>query len=1003
MHLFIDHAALTAQTTTGSTPDMYFGPDPTTPTTKFNITTQHTLSAAAKAFACQKGLMIIQRNDSDTSNLVNAIIRPSVPLKVHGLKVRYYVYKGLDINSFFQYNSSTSTYFIRPDGLAGNSEFLENFWDIQAAVQAAEPGYTTPTPLNLGYGDNTLAITDKDSLHEDRPVDDLFFNKATAKAFPVSEGMWIGDFQSSAKIGFDIVMEDETLVPFTLKHMRANTWVVETGSLTGYDLKVKKEHILSFIDPAAFWGLHYKDKVTGVNTTAYTGTTKGATSNRTTPGSLYEQIIEKYANKNRVYIDIRSEKGRSYNYYNSYKVSGTDPKNVRLNGAAAGAAIEYGTNGWPLMIVTTKTSANSRKNKLRLRLHRTANPTPILYLPNKYLSYPTDSNARSVHYYAADQLEESGVSDWTKEFTLYYPHNAKTAKENVATYIRLYYFLRDPVSSGTDHPWNARYYDSAFCSLDLGDLGDTSVENSSVEAPHPIFVQEALQTDGTGNFAFLAKNGAYWDSSRVLFYAQALVPKLSTSEKAYRPTFTKRLELNNYKYSSFRDRFQVICREYKRTEGSSTVTFKILGINDYRVANKNQEKEDLMLLGLTAAEITTLKAVTGLSKEHPRHIFLSPDGSNPKFDTSARHHRYHRYNVMLQGMNASGTITRVSTSIDVFSRDNQFFHSEAFSAGEDLSDGFGTLSNADSNRIEYHIYHDGKIKINDNIDLALLRKYVVQDEHNTQAETVASGDTSEAQQIHYIWHPASTATSTAPVLVASFNAVMANKMKKNGTLNPIPSTYVSSISFTSGTYRFSLANPAGNIVTKKTSGATSGLHYINQGKKVFLVHFVTALTTTDTSRNRVFMSGDATPANNNNTLGLKFVYGGSRRRYANPAFAAAVIGGLIRDGSDLTSSGMAFGDASSAPSANHVNGLALDSSYFKTPAASWQDDVDLITEFDRFGIRVFRIGFNLATLDTNLSNEPYSANIRQDTSNNLTSTTSLHDTHLHSEFIDINE
>ena len=56
MHYFIDHNQLTDQAATG----VPYGTDNSDPTNKFNITSRFQLTGEAKAFACQKNLMIVQ-------------------------------------------------------------------------------------------------------------------------------------------------------------------------------------------------------------------------------------------------------------------------------------------------------------------------------------------------------------------------------------------------------------------------------------------------------------------------------------------------------------------------------------------------------------------------------------------------------------------------------------------------------------------------------------------------------------------------------------------------------------------------------------------------------------------------------------------------------------------------------------------------------------------------------------------------------------------------------
>src|SRR5690606_22956363 len=100
-----------------------------------------------------------------------------------------------------------------------------------------------------------------------------------------------------------------------------------------------------------------------------------------------------------------------------------------------------------------------------------------------------------------------------------------------------------------------------------------------------------------------------------------------------------------------------------------------------------------------------------------KFIFLEPNSSTPLLDENSK--RYFEYTVKLQGLDANGdrifvTPQLSSEPIIVFSRDKLFFSSKEFSASETLTVG--------SNRIEYHIYHDGCVKINDNLDFSLLHQ-----------------------------------------------------------------------------------------------------------------------------------------------------------------------------------------------------------------------------------------------------------------------------------------
>jgi hypothetical protein len=90
MHFFIDHTALS----TLQSGDDGFGPAPTDLSNVYNVTSRFQLTSPAKAFACEAGMMVVQRSVVDPANLVNLIIKPNA--NVNALAdVQYYVYRGV--------------------------------------------------------------------------------------------------------------------------------------------------------------------------------------------------------------------------------------------------------------------------------------------------------------------------------------------------------------------------------------------------------------------------------------------------------------------------------------------------------------------------------------------------------------------------------------------------------------------------------------------------------------------------------------------------------------------------------------------------------------------------------------------------------------------------------------------------------------------------------------------------------------------------------------------
>jgi hypothetical protein len=286
MHFFIEHTKLPVQ----GINQKKFGPDPANLTTAFNLSTEFQLTQEAKAFACQEGMMIVQRNNESPAGLVNVIIKPLRPSSINGVTVRYYIYRRLKLSSFF---SGTD---IVPEDAATNTEFVASFWRHRRSLASTNP--PAPTPLNFGYGDNNLPLTDPNNLNPNRPIKDLFNNKAPAKAYPVTEGMWIGDFPTTTTIGFEIELETELGLTSTLATYRTASIVVSTDGYNGLALRKRKELVNTYIDPAAFFGMHSS---IGVNITTYNGTNRNPFALKKANTGLYADVISKIANKNRVY------------------------------------------------------------------------------------------------------------------------------------------------------------------------------------------------------------------------------------------------------------------------------------------------------------------------------------------------------------------------------------------------------------------------------------------------------------------------------------------------------------------------------------------------------------------------------------------------------------------------------------------------------------------------------------------------------------------------------
>ncbi len=992
MHFFIEENKL--PNGQGLENPMTFGPDRTNPTTKFHVTTEFKLSQEAKAFACLPGKMIVQKSDSD-ANLVNVIIKPLSNKVFFGVSVRYFVYRGITLSSFF--TESNGTYTLLPKTNSNNSEFMKSFWDFETKAKESFPNRPDPSPLNLGFGNSILETDPLGNLllSGNRKIEEIFLNKTVADTCYVSEGTCIGNFTSSQNIGFEIVTNNALNPELNLYYLRKSSHTIDLSTINQsneFIVRYTKDQILSFIDPPAFFGMFFRPEIgMGINTAVYDSSgVKQKPVNRTIPGSLYSGVISKFNNKNRIYLDIRSEKGLSYNYYNTYS------DGIIINN---GAPQPYGNNGWPIVFISTTTNLNEEKNYASFKLSTNENTKPVVHLCyHEFENTKLGGKNTNPAIYLGSKIETGNESLWTKSVNIYIPHDRSSSKVNSANYIKIYYFIGDKVSESTNRPWTKTYFDSAFCPIDL--IKAEKINWDKIGGwekfginPNPVFITEPLdEVTGCGNFSYAAENGVYSDLTRILFYTKAFHKaswtvsnyKVSGSGKTYQTTYSKKLDIQNTAYTvNLMHKYDIICKEYHTADGD----IKIVGINYYKDAIFN-EKEDLMLLGLSKDELMTLQGLEGLSPFHPRYIFLESATQQP-FLVTTDGYRYRKYNVKLQGLDNNGNSARISSNIIVYSRDNVCFCSSAFTSSEEVSEG--------TNEIEYHINENGNIKVNDNIDFSLVRKAQMVSSILVETEAPAYvGDNSNEQKITYKYIYANG--NTADILQTRI--VVANSMKNGGTITSRPIVNGNQISYNGYTYtqtyqyygtnvdaRTSYFNEeTKNIITFGKNNKQRLYKY--SGKKVFLVHLIYPYTTNEevtVEKNNILFSATAQVGErgyNNFDPKLNFIYKDTMRHFGNPDLCAGVLGMLVGMNRAVVSTGITFGDATGYPSTSHVNGNGFD-----LVNSSDTHDIALVTGLFKFGFKRVIAGKTRPTLVSELKKRGIDCIPRAD-----------HNDHVHSNY-----
>lgn len=970
MYFFIDPANLTVQEETEAYGPILLvdNPDGTQssvdPSLKYNITSKFQLTNETKAFVCVDGQLIVQQSDVDSS-LVNLIIKPCFKLNVP-IEVEYYIYRGILKSSLIDDQNNS----ILPQG-SGTNDLINRIWQDPPS----NTSYST-----LGYDGGTIS----GGIN----IEDIFnFLITGVDSIYVMEGEWFGTFSNVHKIGFEVILKTNKF-SVNLDYVRSYGYEINTTGINGLNERVKREEILNFIDPVALYGIHFNERVKYYDPGA-SNNTQTTTTNSGSNRFIYTKLIEKFFSKNKVYIDIRSEKGYSYNFYQNYKISEIDSDNIQIrveggNGVNDNFVLQtYSSNNWPILILESDHSSGDQ-NRLRLKLRINDNISPILYTDTKLkkeVFVLTTNNIFNIKeeeassylkndYLIGNIANGASQTEWTNEFSLFF-HNTQTGSNRyyISNYAKLHYY-RTVYNSELPSTVlkNEHYYDSSFCSIDIPTLGDNNAFEKKIESSNPIYVREPNNDDGTGNFQLNMINGAYWDSSRVLFYSTIQYENTAfTSEKEFLNAYPQKLNLDssNYNISELKKRTEIICREY---EISSLNTIRIPGINFYKskdlVESGKNYKENALLLGFTIDELNSIKIDTQLNNLHQRFIYLNPDATNPystipDVNNDNAIYRYYKYTVQLQGLDSTGnreiiTPLHNGSSITVYSRDNQFFSSKEFSANEALTTGQNGQN--EINRIEFHIYHDGVVKINDNVDLALMH---------------------DMQNFWFFYHgPENVITE-----LTDLDILMINKMGQGYTVNSIPTGYTSTIDYTPYNSqgvdaKTSYLYPSGTVITNgfKYNNSNYKIRYDRLNKKSFLLKLEEL---------------------NIASVNLQFEFAETRRFYCKPDVAAAFFGALIDIGNYIDavptidfvikSTGGGFEDGTAFPSVKHNNGEAIDTKYQTGVAGLTQSqrlarDQAFVNAMQKFGSNeIFR------------GRDSYSIQLI-----NASDGGTLHNTHLHS-------
>ena len=635
--------------------DKSFGP---IDDTKFRVTSVFTAAAAPRAYAVSPGVVMVQKVDNDRVNLV---LRPLAQPGLGLTPVKYYIYRGLRLDHFLDTADQSR---VRPQ--AGAPDFVARLWPIHIAQN---PPATPFSSAALGFDPANQPDTDV--------VDRFFFASGSATQFALAKaGEWLGDFfhTGNNEFGFEIVLEEGTAQP-TFANVRQATHVIDVSALPETNdperltKRIAREQILNYLDPAAFYAMH----VDGVVRRKPNGTW--------TDQAIVTNVVNTFATKHKVYIDIRNENGNSYNFYGNYKgTSVTDlGTNIRVGTTDATLTREtYGTAEWPIHIVSLAHTTPDPKNPLLLQIRIDDNRKPVLYVEHGEVTSPTVNNRFLV--------EGTGLftpppafPPFTDSIAFRSPNTGTGAKPSIAWVFKLHYGRQiDPT---TNFPPGVvptvKTVDNLFGPLDLAPLW------SGGQAVRWIAAQDSKYVDGQAQgFGQMMERGVAYEGTlatgRVVFFAA-----LTDQHRNVIAGFVPRRGLTGGT-SEGRSFLQAARRFDQYRLDFGVINDGAIKVTTLRFRPGTSSTPALasgvMFLGIAAAELTRLQGLTGLNNAYPRTVFFE--------ELPGPFAGFQKFTLGVQGLKADGTSGKVMPAsgqeVFVYTTNGLHFYSDAFSRDEPL-------------------------------------------------------------------------------------------------------------------------------------------------------------------------------------------------------------------------------------------------------------------------------------------------------------------------------
>ncbi|AOC93720.1 hypothetical protein BB050_00566 [Flavobacterium anhuiense] len=311
---------------------------------KYNLDNNFTVSEEAPAYAITKSLVLAMPSNANSS-LLNFALLP-LNTYVSGFPVKMFIYRGIKKSSLVDALQNIP----ESDGTWDSNNILKVIKEVQDKLNAKNGTDLIAKPDCLGLNFSELPDTTF--------IEKIFFDDTDSfHPLIVEAGCQIGKFAGGSTLaGIEVVLDMIGYEP-TFKLLKAPNHTLEVAKLVidsnateadklklKFNNRFQKEEVLSYLDITAFYGAA---KNQGLRI-------KGADNG--------DNFLQKFYNKNTVYIDIRDDWGFSYNHFFKFK------DELRVGFYSADSAVKdpvytdmnYYTT-WPILKITNQVYNNSKK------------------------------------------------------------------------------------------------------------------------------------------------------------------------------------------------------------------------------------------------------------------------------------------------------------------------------------------------------------------------------------------------------------------------------------------------------------------------------------------------------------------------------------------------------------------------------------------------------------------------------------------------------------------